>query len=404
MAKKTTTKKSPAKATATRSKTKKEFDITVFGATGFTGGLTAEYLAANAPTKLKLALAGRNERKLQDALARMQRINPDVEAELILCDTADMESLEGMTARSKVVATTVGPYAQYGEPLVQACIKTGTDYLDITGEPEYVNRLVEKYDEAAREAGVFIINCCGFDSIPADLGALFAASQLPADAPRSVKGFVNSQGKPSGGTWASAINAMSEGSFEDLQSNLSAGGLETNFHKVDELDAWAIPMPVIDPFIVARSARVRPDEYGPDFKYGQFIAVGSLLTVGMLGIGVGGIFLGAQLKPTRDLLLNVFKQGEGPSEEERARSYFQVIFIAEAGEEQVITRVSGGDPGYTETAKMLAESAMIFLANKKQAPIKGGVTTPAGAMGMALVNRLNEKGIKFEVMTPPVRL
>src|SRR6476660_5583795 len=175
----------------------REHDIVLFGCTGFTGALTAEYMAANAPASTRWALAGRNMGKLE---ALRDRLGVDVP--LLKADVTDERSIADVAAGARVVITTVGPYVLHGEPLVRACAEHGTDYTDLTGEPEFIDRMFVKYDARAQASGARIVHACGFDSIPHDLGARFTVGQLPEGVPLTVRGFVRAGGAPSGGTFA----------------------------------------------------------------------------------------------------------------------------------------------------------------------------------------------------------
>ena len=185
------------------------FDVVLFGATGFTGALTAEYLAEHAPAETRWALAGRNRGKLEDVRGKLARVNPACDTlELLEADVNDADSLRAIAEAAKVVISTVGPYIRYGEPLVAACAAAGTAYVDLTGEPEFVDEMWLRYHEQAEQSGARIVHSCGFDSIPYDLGALFAVQQLPEGVPIKLEGFVRAGGTFSGGTFASAIEAM----------------------------------------------------------------------------------------------------------------------------------------------------------------------------------------------------
>lgn len=376
-------------------------DLVVYGATGFTGGLVAEYLANNNDIKPdRWAIAGRNDAKLEAVKARLVDLNPACkDVTIIAADSDDIESLSTMTSQTRALVTTVGPYDLHGEPLVKACLESDCHYLDITGEPAFVKRMLEKYDAEAKRRNVLIINCCGFDSIPADLGAYYNAQQFKEKQAITVKAFVRSKGTFSGGTWASAINAMAEGKLGDGSSSdkSSKDRIPTRIHKDKEAGKWAVPMPVIDPWMAYRSASACPDVYGEDFQYGQYIGLNNPLEVGLLVGGVGLIYAGAQIPLTRKLLLNFRKSGEGPSAEQRAKSYFKLTFYGNNGQETVTTSVRGGDPGYTETSKMLSESALTVLHNYDDLHLKGGVVTPAGALGNHLIQRLQGAGIEFSV-------
>ncbi|MFL5895778.1 MAG: saccharopine dehydrogenase family protein [Thermoleophilaceae bacterium] len=377
------------------------YDIVIYGATGFTGALTAEYLAANAPASTRWALAGRNQQKLE---AARDRLGQDVP--LLHADAGDRASIDELAAASRVVITTVGPYIEYGEPLVAACAEHGTDYVDLTGEPEFVDRMYVKYNARAEQTGARIVHACGFDSIPHDLGALFTVGQLPEGVPLSVRGYVRAGGRPSGGTFASALTGFSRArqnvqaarerrAAEPRNDGRKVTAVRKPPHHSDDVGAWVVPMPTIDPQIILRSARAL-DRYGPDFSYAHYLVTKNLpATAGLLG-GVAGLFTLAQIPPARKALMNRLPSGSGPSEEQRAKGWFKVRFVGDGAGERVVTEVAGGDPGYGETSKMLAESALC-LAND-ELPATAGQVTTAQAMGDALTARLQRAGITFSVL------
>ena len=387
--------------------TRRKFDIVIFGATGFTGGLTAEYLARNAGSKLRWALAGRNEGKLKQVRERLVEINPELgDLDLLQADVDDADSIKEIAVSTKVVITTVGPYIRYGEPLVAACAAAGTDYVDLTGEPEFVDLMWLRYHELARSTGARIVNCCGFDSIPHDLGAYFTVQQLPQEVPLKVEGFVRAGGTFSGGTLHSAVTAFSRlREYEKVRKarrdregypvDRKIGSTRQRIHYQRELGAWAVPMPTIDPQMVRRSA-VANDRYGPSFSYGHYVLVKQITRVAALVAGVSAVFAGAQIKIAREQLLKLKSPGEGPDEAQRQKGWFRVRFIGQGGGKKVVTEVSGGDPGYGETSKMLAESALCLAQDRL--PRKAGVVTPAQAMGDALIERLQAAGISFKVL------
>ena len=379
----------------------REYDVLMFGCTGFTGALTAEYLAANAPASTRWALAGRNMGKLERLREKL-----GVDVPLVKADVTDAKSIGDAAAASRVVITTVGPYIEYGEPLVKACAEHGTDYTDLTGEPEFVDRMFVKYHAQAESTGARIIHACGFDSIPHDLGTRFTVEQLPEDVPLTVKGYVSAGGQFSGGTFASALTAFSRArknmeaarerkAVEQRTNGRTVKGVVGRPHRERDIDAWALPFPSIDPQIILRSARALP-RYGPDFTYSHYIAVKNLPQAVGLPIGVAGVFALAQIKPAREFLKSKVPQGTGPSEEKRAKSWFRVHFHGEGGGKRVVCEVRGGDPGYDETSKMLAESALC-LSNDELPECAGQVTT-AQAMGAALTQRLQRAGIEFTVV------
>jgi short subunit dehydrogenase-like uncharacterized protein len=385
----------------------REYDIVVFGATGFTGALTAEYLARNAPAGTRWALAGRNMSKLQDVRRRVAGSNPDqAELSLLQADVDDAASVRAVAEATKVVITTVGPYIRYGEPLVAACAAAGTDYVDLTGEPEFVDRMWLGYHDQAEQSGARIVHSCGFDSIPYDLGALFTVQHLPERVPISIDGFVRANGSFSGGTYQSAIEVASrlrqsasvarerrqrEGSLNGRRVK----GVRGRPHADDFAGGWVVPFPSIDPLTVLRSARAL-ERYGPDFRYSHYVVAGPLpMAVGLVGAAGAAIAL-AQLPPTRNLLRKIKSSGEGPSAERRAKCWFEFRLSARANGRVVHTQVSGGDPGYGETSKMLGESALCLAFD--ELPQRGGQLTPAVAMGDALITRLQSAGIEFKVL------
>jgi short subunit dehydrogenase-like uncharacterized protein len=383
----------------------RRFDVVVFGATGFTGALTAEYLAAHAPSDLRWALAGRNRDKLEAVRAQL---GPAAQSlELLHADVTEPDSIRAVAEATKVVITTVGPYIEYGEPLVAACARAGTDYVDLTGEPEFVDRMYLGYHEQAQQSGARIVHSCGFDSIPYDLGTLFTVEQLPSDTPIHVDCFVRVGGTFSGGTYHSALHIMGrlrQGAQVGRERRRREGdpsgrrvkGRSGQPHHEATVGAWVVPFPTIDPQTVLRSARAL-DRYGPDFSYSHYLAVKRLPVLAGLAAGAGTMIALAQIPPTRALLGKLKSPGEGPSPEQRDRSWFKVRFEARAGDQQLSTQVSGGDPGYSETSKMLAESALCLAFD--DLPARAGQLTPAVAMGDALIERLNRAGLTFEVLS-----
>ncbi|MGW0130549.1 saccharopine dehydrogenase family protein [Streptomyces sp. NPDC003299] len=384
------------------SRTDRPYDLVLFGATGFVGTLTAEYLAAHAPDDLRWAIAGRDTARLErlrEGLPGGERIG------VLRADVADAASLRALAEHARVVATTVGPYIRYGEQLVAACADTGADYLDLTGEPEFVDLMYVRHDARARETGARLVHACGFDSVPHDLGVLFTVGQLPPDVPLTVDGFVSVDAAFSGGTLASALGQFARG------RQMLAAARDRARHEprlvgrratapigapryAPEIGAWALPLPTIDPQVVQRSARSL-DRYGPDFRYRHYAAV-RRLPVAAGGIAaVGALAVAAQVPPARRWLSERVRPGEGPSAEKRARSWFRVRFVGEGGGRRVFTEVSGGDPGYGETAKIFAEAAQSLALDPL--PETSGQVTTAVAMGEALTERLRAAGIGFRV-------
>jgi short subunit dehydrogenase-like uncharacterized protein len=378
--------------------TEREHDVVVFGATGFTGALTAEYLAGAAGAGARWAIAGRSRDKL-DAL----RNRLSAEVPVIVADISDPASLRAMAESTRVVITTVGPYIHYGEPVVAACAAAGTHYVDLTGEPEFVDLMWLRHHDQAQRTGAKLVHSCGFDSIPYDLGALYTVNALPEGVPIKLEGFVRSSGTFSGGTLHSAVHVMARlrqgrqvaaqrKRLEAQPDGRRVRGVTALPHHDEIGGGWAIPAPTIDPITVLRSARALA-RYGPDFSYAHYIVAKRLPVAAGLVAGVGGVVALAQLPPTRNLLLKLKDPGDGPSPEERAKAFFTVRFRGEGGGRRILTEVSGGDPGYGETSKMLAQSALCLAQD--DLPQRAGRLTPEVAMGQALIDRLVAAGIGF---------
>lgn len=390
--------------------TDRAYDVVLFGASGFTGALTAEYLARNAPAGTRWALAGRNPAKLEALRARLVDINPAcAELPVLAADVTDAGSVRAVAEAAKVVITTVGPYAEHGEPLVAACAEAGTDYVDLTGEADFVDRMYLTHHARAVETGARIVHACGFDSIPHDLGVYFTVQQLPEAVPISIDGYVRASATFSGGTFNTAmlgfgnVGGMARAAKERARVEARAAAhspkrrVRTPLgapHRVRESGLWAVPMPTVDPQIVGHSARAL-ERYGPDFTYRHFAAIKHLPTIAAGAVGLGALFVAAQIPPLRTALSGLRKPGDGPNAEKRAKSWFSVTFHGEGGGQRVRTEVSGGDPGYDETSKMLAESALCLAHD--DLPATSGQVTTAAAMGDALLARLIAAGMSFTV-------
>ncbi|GAA3082995.1 saccharopine dehydrogenase NADP-binding domain-containing protein [Streptomyces roseofulvus] len=384
----------------------RRYDVVLFGATGFVGELTAEYLAEHAPAECRWALAGRSAARLAALRDRLAAGRPHLAGlPLLTADSGDPASLRALAESARVVASTVGPYVWYGEGLVAACADAGTDYLDLTGESEFVDLMYVRHDARARETGARLVHACGFDSVPHDLGVLFTVEQLPEGVPLRVDGFVRAGAVFSGGTFASALTAFGRGR-EILRAaherRLHAPRLVGRRARAPlgaprfstETGTWALPLPTLDPQVVARSAAALA-RYGPDFRYRHYASVKTLPMALGGTAAIGAAVTAAQLPPVRRWLMDRYAAGSGPSAERRARSWFTVRFVGEGGGRRVLTEVSGGDPGYDETAKMLAEAALCLALDPL--PETAGQVTTAVAMGDALITRLRSAGLRFRV-------
>ncbi|MGH2860808.1 MAG: saccharopine dehydrogenase family protein [Solirubrobacteraceae bacterium] len=392
----------------------RDHDIVLFGATGFVGELTAQYLAEHSPEGTRVALAGRSAEKLEALREAVQRPGWGI----LVADVTNESSIRTLAEAGRVVISTVGPYLRYGEPLVAACAAAGTDYVDLTGESEFIDVVYLRYHTVAKASGARLVHSCGFDSIPYDLGALFAVSQLPDDVPIALRGFGAASGSISGGTFHSAVGQMGrikeggrvarqrrsvERNADDghLAEGRSVRGIPGRPHNEPLAGGWVVPVPTVDPQHVLRSARLN-SAYGPDFSYSHFIVTKKLRTTIGFGVGVGIVTALAQLETTRKLLLRLKAPGSGPSEERRAKSFFRVRMVADYGlgspRARLITELRGGDPGYGETAKMLAESALALAFDDNLPQLGGGQWTPALALGQPLIDRLVRAGIEFKVV------
>ena len=405
---------------------KREFDVVVWGATGFTGALVASYLARRYGTAgdLRWAIAGRNKDKLT---ALRASLGDAAEALPILtADSADRAALAAMAARTRVVLTTVGPYALYGSPLVSACVETGTDYCDLAGEVPWIRQMIDEHHEHARDTGARIVHCCGFDSIPMDIGVWFlqqAAHERFGEYCSSVATFVKAaKGTFSGGTLASMAN-MVERSRKDRHfarilvepyslnppaERKGPDGRDQRKVLYDDLaGAWTAPfvMAGINTKVVRRSHALAGFPWGRDFRYREAVITGRGPTVWMGGtavtLGLGAFVLGMALKPSRQLMQRFFlpDPGEGPSPEMQQKGFFRLEQVGTTSDgREIRTGVTGDqDPGYGSTSKMLSESAVCLAMDDLDTP--GGVLTPSAAMAAPLLERLRSNaGLTFDVL------
>lgn len=402
-------------------------DIVVYGATGFVGKLLADYLARHAPESVRIALAGRNEAKLAAVRAELPQRARDWP--LIVADAADAEAMDALAASTKVVATTVGPYAKYGMPLVGACAQAGTDYVDLTGEAVFVRRSADEYDAIAQASGARIVHSCGFDSIPSDLGVFLTWQQALADGAGELGETTlvmrKAKGGFSGGTIDSLRNqidlaqkdktvarvlvdpyGLSPDRDEDPpMSRDSVDNDVTAPRKDARLGQWIGPfvMASYNTRVVRRSNALLGYAYGPDFHYQEVVGFGNsplapVMASGM-AVGLGGLVAGLRFGPTRSVLDKLLpKPGEGPSEEARTNGMFVLDIIADTDTgARYRTRVAAdGDPGYAATSMMMGESVLTLVLESDDLPDRAGVLTPAVAMGDALIDRLRAAGMTLE--------
>lgn len=406
-----------------------QYDLVVFGATSFVGRLLVAYLGEHYGTggeQLRWAVAGRSQARLEavrESLGENGR-----QLDVLVADADDEATLEQLCHRTRVVVSTVGPYALYGEPLVRVCARTGTDYCDLTGEVQWIRRMIRRYEDHARKSGARIVHCCGFDSIPSDMGVYFLQQQARArwQAPAGrVKMRVRSlKGGMSGGTVASMINAVREAvgdrevrremadpyslcppdhGFSVRQPNVNRAMWDEDF------EAWSAPfiMAAINTRVVMRSNALSGAAWGRDFRYdeGTLVGRGLKARLGAWGMSAGmGVFVAlVALPPTRWLLERFVlpAPGQGPGPEARARGFYDLRFVGQGPDGAVIrTRVTGDmDPGYGSTAKMLGQAAVCLALDVPDMGREGGFWTPSTVFGERLLERLEQHaGVKFEVL------
>ncbi len=417
-------KAAPAKRAGSSSGTgRRDFDIVVFGATGFVGRLTAQYLAEHAPPGVRIALAGRSEVRLQEV---RDAIPAATQWPLITADSADPASLATMASRTRVLITTVGPYLKYGLPVVEACAEHGTHYLDLTGEVLFMRQSIDGYDAAAKRTGARIIHSCGFDSIPSDLGvfALHRAAAEDGDGALGDTRFavVSARGGFSGGTIASLFTQL-EAVDEDRSLARTAadpyalsparaeepspgdGRDGTTMAYDQELQSWVSPfiMAMVNSRVVRRSNALLGYAYSKDFRYREVVANGSgpkgLIGAAALTGGMIAGFTAVSFGPTRSLIQRLLpKPGEGPDEETRRTGKFAVRLVSRTADGRRYTGLvaAKGDPGYAATAMMISQCALTVVLDGDLLPDRAGVLTPASALGSPAIDRLRAAGMTIE--------
>ena len=386
----------------------REFDVVIFGASGYTGKLVAEYMhdQYGDDQSLKYAIAGRNTEKLLEVKKDLN-LNEDIA--ILEVDSSDLDSLDKMTTSAKCVLTTVGPYQLYGSKLVESCSRNGTDYVDLTGEPGWMYEMINAHKETAQNSGARIVFSCGFDSIPFDLGVYFiqnAAREKFGKPAQHVRGRVKAMnGEFSGGTIASLGATMStlKEKPELIKVLANPFSLTEGFEGPSQLDdskplldekmnMWLAPfvMAPINTKNIHRSNALFDHAYGEDFCYDEMMIAGEgdegeqIAKAMASGNPMGGD--------------NVPQPGEGPSKESREQGNYDVLFFADLEEGTIEARVTGDmDPGYGSTSKMIAESALCLVQDCSD--LAGGIYTPAPSMGEKLIDRLIKKaGLTFDIV------
>ncbi|MGO4615144.1 trans-acting enoyl reductase family protein [Nocardia sp. 2YAB30] len=409
----------------------REFDLVLFGATGFVGALTAEYLTGAAPESARIALAGRSLDKLTAVRAELGPKAADWG--LVVADSTDRTALDELAARTKVVVTTVGPYLRYGIPLVAACAKAGTHYADLTGEPLFIRDAIDGYHEQAVETGAKIVNSCGYDSVPSDLSVyqLYRRSiedntgeltdtTLVASLKGGVSGGTIDSGRammeaiaadPAKGSVLSHPYALSPDKSMDPDVGRQSDQALSRANAIDpSLDGWVstFVMAAHNTKIVRRTNGLLGWVYGKNFRYREVMSAGKSRVAPLVAAGVAGgivatLTAGALLSRAsagRKLLDRVLpKPGTGPSEEKRHSGWFSMKTFAHttSGAKYVATFSGSGDPGYQATAVLLGESGLCLAFDTDNQPALAGILTPAAAMGDALTDRLRAAGMTITV-------
>lgn len=419
------------KTTSEKQTEKRPYAVVLYGATSFVGKITAHYLTkflSNAKDKnganVTWAIAGRDEEKLNKLQSELE--SP---VDIIIANSNDASSLDEMTQQTQVIISTVGPYLKYGEPLIKSCAENGTDYVDLTGEAIFIKDMMDKYQETAKQNGARIVNSCGFDSIPSDLGVYFTQSKAEetlGEACCVVHMRVKAaKGGLSGGTIASMATIFEEVGQDSsrrkqvanpylLNDDTAAPSVrQTNISK-PEYDSvhkrWLAPfvMASINTRIVHRTNQLLAYEYGRDFKYDEAMwmkdGVKGQLSSYAMSAGLFGFATAMMVKPSREFLSKhvLPKSGSGPSEEEQENGYFDIRFFGQTAKNASIqTKVTGDkDPGYGSTSQMLAQAALCLAQDISKDDVGGGFWTPASAMGDTLLTRLEEHaGLSFEVVS-----
>ena len=418
---------------------KRAYTVVLYGATSFVGQITAHYLAQflteqkpneDASHSVTWAIAGRDEdklKKLQDEIVSKQGNKADKVA-IIIANSNDEASLDAMTKQTQVLISTVGPYLKYGEPLIKSCAQNGTDYVDLTGEAIFIKDMLDKYQDTAKQSGARIVNSCGFDSIPSDLGVYFTQQQAQDKFNQTCETIhmrvKAAKGGVSGGTIASMGTIFEEVGEDKARRKQVANPYllnddtdapttrQKNISKPeydDDHKRWLAPfvMAVINTRIVHRTNQLLSYEYGREFKYDEAMWMqdgvkGKLMSYG-LSAGLLGFASAMMFKPSRELLSKhvLPKSGSGPSKSEQENGFFDIRFFGTTAKQDTInTKLTGDrDPGYGSTSRMLAQSALCLAQDISQEDVAGGFWTPATAMGDKLIQRLEEHaGLSFEIV------
>lgn len=411
--------------------TQSNYDLVVFGATSFVGQILTRYLAEYFSTQqeqLRWAIAGRSQQKLQEVKKGLGALGESLP--ILIAEASNQAELNALCAQTRVVVSTVGPYALYGEPLIQACVNNGTDYCDLTGETQWIKKMIEKYESQAQQSGARIVHCCGFDSVPSDMGVYYlqqqAQKQFHAPATQVSMRVKTLKGGASGGTVASLINVIQEAAADPaLRKDLvnpyvlcppDHGNTQRQIYiktaKFDpDFNAWIAPfvMAAVNERVVHRSNALSGNAYGSNFSYNEAILTGEGLKGRFKALGVvsglGVFMLAAVSKPVSQLMERYMlpKPGEGPTPQQQLAGRFDLRFVGktEAGQSLKIKVTGDRDPGYGSTGKMLGQAALSLALDHYKEGQKtgrsGGFWTPATMFDAQFIHRLTEHaGLAFE--------
>jgi short subunit dehydrogenase-like uncharacterized protein len=394
-----------------------QYDVVLYGATGFTGAQTARYFDTQVGTRLNWAIAGRNATRLADVQASLSQPVP-----VIVADANDAAAIDALVDSTQVVLSTAGPFAIHGENLLRACVTRGVDYVDITGETIWVKRMIDRYHDRAVQSGARIIPCCGFDSVPSDLGAWLLVDHFRSQGlrTRSVKAFHRARGGINGGTVASLTNMMQAPDRNQMDDPLllnppdersASDAIRSRDPVLPALDAdlgrWVAPffMGPINTRVVRRSAalsRLAQQPYGEDFYYQEYLDTGmplSLVSTSMIAAGTN-LFGALARLPGVDRLIAAIAPapGAGPSESVMDDGFFECLLVGEAhdGTKAWARIADRGDPGNRATVKFVCEAALCLAEARARLPQRAGLLTPATAFDGVLSERLRTAGMQIE--------
>ncbi|OUT37416.1 MAG: hypothetical protein CBB66_06735 [bacterium TMED6] len=367
----------------------KKYDIVIHGASGFTGKLICNYLFNHIDAKsIKWAISGRNKSKLEE-------ISLKYNVDYFIANSFEKNELDILTLKTNLIISVVGPYETYGKLLVESCLKNSCHYLDITGESSFVKYVKNNFSKIALDKNTLIINCCGFESIPPDIGTFYSIKHIK-EKNLSIKCYMKTKGQISGGTWSSFLNH-----FNRKKIIKEKNKTKTPIRKKDkilfynkDLKKWALIFPDIDRSIIKSSSNFL-SFYGDKVSFTKYMLFPSIFKIISLLIPLFFISILAKFNFTRNWLKSFIPSGTGPDKEAREKHWFDYTIVGETQTKKIITHVKGGDPGYGETSKFVTETALCIILNYDKLNMKKGVLTPASCAGDLLLNRLQKAGIQF---------